>query len=896
VLISHTSTKRSFVLFLGALVAAGGWLGGLSVTPADAGPATHLVITAIPDVRAAVGLTVTVEARDASNNIDTGFTGLVSLALTVPNAAGNVGSGFHSPPNAQSATAGTATFSGLQLRNAANGYFVTASSAGIISGDSNLFDVTALLVWARSVDDVRAGDPFTVTVDAIDAQTVPELAENFNGSVSLQLNLPLPFGSGSGFVAAPGTQSATAGTATFSGLQLLNAADGYSLLALNPGGSAFAASRPGGFDVTARTLVVRSIANVRAGDPFSVTVDALDAQAVPQVAENFNGLVGLSINAPNAPGNVGSGFASHPGHQSATAGTATFSNLQLLNAANGYVLIPSNTDGSANPTASNLFDVTARTLLVQNIAREVGPFGTAVWAGVPFEVVVHARDAQVIPQVAENYDGTVSLAVNVPNSPGNVGSGFASPPGTQIGGSDTLGSARFSDPELRNAANGYFVTASGTAGAAAAATPIAADSNLFDVTARTLVTRFVDNVRAGDPFTFTVDAFDAQAVPQLAENFNRLVALTANAPNAPGNVGSDLASAPGTHSASAGTVTFSALHLLNAADGYALTATLTNSFGLVSASSNSFDVTARTLVFRDPIPDVVAGDPFGATIDAFDAQAVPQLAENFDGTVVLIANVGVGGSGFAATPSQGATSGTAAFTGLTLNDPADGYTLTASSGATNPGTSNFFDVIGTAANQAPFAVDDALSATRAPGGEVASGTVEVLANDTDADDDVLEVNAFAATSTGGGAIDCTTAGACTYTEPDGPCVTSDSFEYTVTDGEFTDVGRVDVTIDCEESGVVARTISLQLTRHLIAEGSVNADIARCRASVPIQIQRRVDGVWVSLGQMKTGNDGSFRLSLPDRQGTYRARALRREYRVPPVVCGGATSATATHQH
>ena len=106
------------------------------------------------------------------------------------------------------------------------------SRAGLTGDDSNVFNVTARTLVIGNVSNVRAGDVFGVSVTAVDAQAVPQTAENFNGSVSLSNNVPA---GGSGFAIAPSPANASAGSVTFGNLQLLNAADGYSVSAAELG-------------------------------------------------------------------------------------------------------------------------------------------------------------------------------------------------------------------------------------------------------------------------------------------------------------------------------------------------------------------------------------------------------------------------------------------------------------------------------------------------------------------------------------------------------------------------------------------------------------------------------------------------------------------------------------
>ena len=90
-------------------------------------------------------------------------------------------------------------------------------------------------------------------------------------------------------------------------------------------------------------------------------------------------------------------------------------------------------------------------------------------------------------------------------------------------------------------------------------------------------------------------------------------------------------------------------------------------------------------------------------------------------------------------------------------------------------------------NTAPVAADDALAVT-----QPASGTVAVLANDTDADNDSL--TASVTTQPAHGSATCTATGSCTYTPASG-WSGPDSFTYTVADGQGgSDVGTVSVSV------------------------------------------------------------------------------------------------------
>lgn len=93
-----------------------------------------------------------------------------------------------------------------------------------------------------------------------------------------------------------------------------------------------------------------------------------------------------------------------------------------------------------------------------------------------------------------------------------------------------------------------------------------------------------------------------------------------------------------------------------------------------------------------------------------------------------------------------------------------------------------------AANRPPNAADD--SATTQQGEPV---TINVLANDSDPDGDVLSISAFDATSREGGAVECG-GGACRYTPPGG-FSGPDRFSYTASDGRGgTDSATVSIDV------------------------------------------------------------------------------------------------------
>jgi hypothetical protein len=74
----------------------------------------------------------------------------------------------------------------------------------------------------------------------------------------------------------------------------------------------------------------------------------------------------------------------------------------------------------------------------------------------------------------------------------------------------------------------------------------------------------------------------------------------------------------------------------------------------------------------------------------------------------------------------------------------------------------------------------------------------------------------------------------------------------------------------------ARSITLSLRRHLVAQGRVSSiedpAFTNCVASVPVKIQRRVSGRWRTVGRTTTTDTGVYKKRIKDRPGKYRSVA------------------------
>ncbi len=96
--------------------------------------------------------------------------------------------------------------------------------------------------------------------------------------------------------------------------------------------------------------------------------------------------------------------------------------------------------------------------------------------------------------------------------------------------------------------------------------------------------------------------------------------------------------------------------------------------------------------------------------------------------------------------------------------------------------------------------------------------------------------------------------------------------------------------------VNTRSVSLRLRGHLSARGRVEtaAGAEHCYQGVRVGIQRRAPEGWSRVATRSAGRDGSFRITVPDRKGRYRAVVARMAS--DKGTCARAVSPRRTHTH
>jgi hypothetical protein len=336
------------------LRATSGTLGGSPVTftaQATAGAGTKLVFTTEPtSIVAGSPITpaVQVTIQDNSGNTVTGATNTVTLAIGT-----NPGGGTLSGTASVAAVAGVATFPGLSIDKTGTGYALTASASGLTGATSTAFNVApgaaAALEFQRDPSNTVAGSAITPSPQV----AIKDALGNTVTGATTAITLAIGTNPGGGTLSGTLVRSAVAGVATFPGLSIDVAANGYTLTA-DGGGLPQVASTA--FDIQVGTgnkldfIVQPTSTTVGAGISPSIEVAIKDGAG--NVVTSAKDQITLVI-ANNPGGAVLHGTTS----RKASNGIATFNGISLTAAGSGYTLSALAT-GLVSATSTG-FDITS---------------------------------------------------------------------------------------------------------------------------------------------------------------------------------------------------------------------------------------------------------------------------------------------------------------------------------------------------------------------------------------------------------------------------------------------------------------------------------------------------------------------------------------------------------
>lgn len=662
---------------------SGGLTNGVSAAfDVNAGTVTQLIFQQQPtsaQAGAVITPNVTVVAKDAIGNINTGYTNLVTLTLPV-----NPGSA--TPANAAvAASGGTATFTGLFLDKVGTGYTLQASDGSVTSQQSNTFNITpgapSQLLFIQQPSDVTVGANIfpAVKVAAQDAfgNTVTGYSNNI--TMSLAVNPP-----GTAVLGGTLTKAAISGVASFGTLDVNTAANGYELGAAASGLTS-ATSLP--FNVTASTATALFFkiqpSRTTAGQTIaSFTVEARDASG--QVATGYTDNVTLSITSnTGAPGATLGGTTT----QAAVGGTATFSDIVLDKAANNYKLTAAATGVTSAVSGFFAIDPAAADHLVYSVQ----PSNATALSPITPQVEVTAVDA--FGNVATGFTDNVTMSISDADASGGTLSGTKTK-------AAAAGVATFSDLSIDLAQTGHTLDATDAGGAGAGSVTSAP----FDITVSTsnhlVYGTQPANATAGQALpTFTVEARDASNSLLTGFTGDVTVSITAGT----GTSGATL-SGTATVAAVGGVATFSGLSIDKKGTGYRLSAVAA---GLAGATSNIFTISAgaatQVAFIVDPT-NASAGAAISPPVQVDVEDAFGNRVTTFVGNVSVAFSVNAGGGTLSGTTTQAVSNGIATFSDLSIDAAGNGYRLGASSSGLTSDVSQAFTITGGAADHLVFTV------------------------------------------------------------------------------------------------------------------------------------------------------------------------------------------------
>lgn len=631
-----------------------------------AGAATALAFT-VPPVNitagASFGPALQVVARDALNNVATGFTGNITLAIGINPAAGVLAG-----TTSVAATNGVATFPSVSIAKAASGYTLTASAAGLTLATSAAFDVSAAAAAAL----LFTAQPTSTTAGATIAPAVTVTAQDAFGNIAISFNgniaMTLVTNPGGGTLSGATTVAATGGVAIFSSLSIEKAAVGYTLGAAATG---LTSGTSAAFDVSAGTAASLAFAvqpsGSTAGATFSpaVVVTARDAHA--NTATSFTGNVTLAIGT-NPTGAALGGAAT----VAAVNGIASFGAVFIERSGVGYTLTASGT--LLTGATSTAFDVTAAA--VSQLAFTQQPQHTTAGVAMAQPVQVTAQDA--FGNTATNFSGGVTIAL------------ASNPTGaTLLGSLFTLASggvAEFSNLSSTTAGIGY--TLSADAGIAVGT------SNAFDIApaaaSKLAFQTQPTNAVAGETISPIVQVAVHDAFGNTVADFAAEVAVAIGT-----NPGGGVLAGTTTVTPASGVASFGTVFIEKSGENYTLSASAAGVSGVTSSAFTVTHAAASELAFTAQPQNAIRSVALttGGAVQVALRDTFGNVATAATTSVTIAIGANPGGATLGGTTVLTPVSGVVSLgNDVTLSAAGTGFTLTASATGLAGATSALFDV------------------------------------------------------------------------------------------------------------------------------------------------------------------------------------------------------------
>ena len=271
-----------------------GHLGTFSVQIASP---TQLVVTDQPTSPVTAGATfvVSVSLENAQDQVQTGYSGTVTIAL--PSSSGGATLGGTLTVNVSQ---GVANFSDLTLDKAGTGYTLQVTSSGLPGVTAGPFGVSPaaasqLIVTTQPTSPVTTGESFSLAVSVEDRFKNP--VTNYSGTLTAAISV----NPGGGTLGGTLTATVSQGVATFSDLTIDQPGTGYTIQVTAPGlttatSDPFTVTTGAGGQIAHPTQLVvttQPTSPVTAGATFVVSVSLENAQ--DQVQTGYSGTVTIAL-------------------------------------------------------------------------------------------------------------------------------------------------------------------------------------------------------------------------------------------------------------------------------------------------------------------------------------------------------------------------------------------------------------------------------------------------------------------------------------------------------------------------------------------------------------------------------------------------------------------------
>jgi hypothetical protein len=627
------------------------------------GAAAQLSFTIQPptSAEAGAGITVEVTAQDIEGRTVTDYTGDVTLTLEA-NPAGGAISGTLTV----AAVAGVATFTDVSIAKVGTGYQFQATSGTITSALSAPFSITpapgSQLAFTVQPTTQTAGVTISPAVEVTALDQFGNTASGFTGNVTVMIGTN-PNG---GLLDGTTTVAAVSGVATFSDLRITTVGAGYQLEAAS---GTLTSSLSTAFTITAGpgsqlAFTVHPTAQM-AGAIITPAVEVTVQDPFGNTDTGFTGDVTVMLLEPNVWGAVLDGTTTVV----AVSGVATFSDLDIDKAGDGYTLVAAS--GSLTQATSNAFTIIPAP--ATQLVFTVHPSTTQAGGVTPISPAVEVTARDDFGNTASGYTGNVTVAIGTNPSGGTLSGTLTR---AAVGGVAIL--------SINVVGSGYTLTASATGLSGATSAP-------FDIATgpEAILAFTVQPVAssAGAAIPVEVTAQDQFGNTYTSFTGNVTVAIT----DGTGTAGATL-SGTTTVAAVAGVATFNDLSIDMPGTGYTLTATAS---GVTGTMSTAFDITAgpaTQLTFTAQPTTTTVGVTISPAVEVTALDQFGNTATAFTGDVTVAIGTNPTGGTLGGTTTVAAVGGVATFPDLRIDRSGTGYTLTASAPGMSGATSAAFDI------------------------------------------------------------------------------------------------------------------------------------------------------------------------------------------------------------